>query len=68
MVRLAPNCEGVDRVTHELARDIVMVGRALLNEIVIEHPIVSAQHVVLFRVCALLFADEFKFSKRDTDQ
>ena len=25
-------------MTHELARDIIMIGRALLNHIVIDHP------------------------------
>ena len=37
-------------MTHELARDIVMIGRAPLNHIVIDHPTVSAQHAVLLRV------------------
>jgi pSer/pThr/pTyr-binding forkhead associated (FHA) protein len=50
MARLVLNCEGVDRVTHELARDIVMIGRAPLNHIVIDHPTVSAQHAVLLRI------------------
>jgi pSer/pThr/pTyr-binding forkhead associated (FHA) protein len=49
MARLALNCEGVGLVTHELARDIVMIGRAPLNHIVIDHPTVSAQHAVLLR-------------------
>jgi pSer/pThr/pTyr-binding forkhead associated (FHA) protein len=49
MARLVLNCEGVDLVTHELARDIVMIGRAPLNQIVIDHPTVSAQHAALLR-------------------
>jgi pSer/pThr/pTyr-binding forkhead associated (FHA) protein len=49
MARLALNCEGVGLVTHELARDIVMIGRAPSNHIVIDHPTVSAQHAVLLR-------------------
>ena len=52
MTCLALNCEGVGRVTHELARDIVMIGRAPLNHIVIDHLTVSAQHAVLLRVGA----------------
>src|SRR6267154_2417543 len=52
MARLILNCEGVGRVTHELARDIVMIGRAPLNHIVIDHPTVSAQHAVLLRTGA----------------
>jgi pSer/pThr/pTyr-binding forkhead associated (FHA) protein len=49
MARLILNYEGAGRVTHELARDIVMIGRAPLNHIVIDHPTVSAQHAVLLR-------------------
>jgi pSer/pThr/pTyr-binding forkhead associated (FHA) protein len=49
MARLVLNCDGVSHVTHELARDIVMIGRAPLNHIVIDHPTVSAQHAVLLR-------------------
>jgi pSer/pThr/pTyr-binding forkhead associated (FHA) protein len=49
MSRLVLNCEGVGIVTHDLARDIVMIGRAPLNHIVIDHPTVSAQHAVLLR-------------------
>jgi predicted component of type VI protein secretion system len=50
MDRLVLNCEGVGLGTHELARDIVMIGRAPLNHIVIDHPTVSAQHAVVLRV------------------
>jgi pSer/pThr/pTyr-binding forkhead associated (FHA) protein len=49
MARLILNCEGVGLGTHELARDIVMIGRGPLNRIVIDHPTVSAQHAVLLR-------------------
>ena len=34
----------------ELGRDIIMIGRAPLNQIVIDHPTVSAQHAVLLRI------------------
>jgi len=44
MARLTLNCEGVSLVMRELARDIVMIGRAPSNHIVIDHPTVSAQH------------------------
>ena len=50
MARLVLNCQGVDLVTHELVRDIVMIGRAPSNHIVIDHPTVSAQHALLLRV------------------
>ena len=50
MARLILNCEGVGLVMRELTRDIVMIGRAPSNQIVIDHPTVSAQHAVLLRV------------------
>jgi pSer/pThr/pTyr-binding forkhead associated (FHA) protein len=49
MARLILSCEGVDLVMRELARDIVMIGRAPSNQIVVDHPTVSAQHAVLLR-------------------
>jgi pSer/pThr/pTyr-binding forkhead associated (FHA) protein len=52
MARLILNCEGVGLVMHELGRDIVMIGRAPSNQIVIDHPTVSAQHAVLLKTGA----------------
>jgi pSer/pThr/pTyr-binding forkhead associated (FHA) protein len=52
MARLILNCEGVGLVMRELGRDIVMIGRAPSNQIVIEHPTVSAHHAVLLRTGA----------------
>ena len=52
MARLILSCEGVDLVMRELARDIVMIGRAPSNQIVIDHPTVSAQHAVLLKTGA----------------
>ena len=49
MARLILNCEGVGLVMRELGRDIVMIGRAPSNQIVIDHPTVSAHHAVLLR-------------------
>ena len=49
MARLILNYEGVGLVMRELARDIVMIGRAPSNQIVIDHPTVSDQHAVLLR-------------------
>jgi hypothetical protein len=57
MPRLILNREGVDLVMHEVVRDIVMIGRAPSNHIVIDHPAVSAQHAILARV-----ADDYLFS------
>jgi pSer/pThr/pTyr-binding forkhead associated (FHA) protein len=50
MPRLILNREGVDLVMHEVVRDIVMIGRAPSNHIVIDHPAVSAQHAILATV------------------
>ena len=52
MARLILNCEGVGLVMRELDRDIVMIGRAPSNQIVIDHPTVSAQHAVLLKTGA----------------
>jgi|SRR5947208_5101039 len=49
MARLVLNCEGVGLVMRELGRDTVMIGRSPLNQIVIDHPTVSAQHAALLR-------------------
>ena len=49
MARLILNCEGVGLVMRELGRDIVMIGRAPSNQIVIDHPTVTAQHALLLR-------------------
>src|SRR5213592_3704823 len=50
MARLVVNREEVDLVTHELTRDVVTIGSAPLNHIVIDDPAVSAQHAILARV------------------
>lgn len=48
--RLLLNCEGVDLPPQDLFGDIIMIGRALANHIVIDHSTVSAQHALLLRV------------------
>jgi pSer/pThr/pTyr-binding forkhead associated (FHA) protein len=50
MARLVVNREEADLVTHELTRDIVTIGRVPLNQIVLDHSTVSAQHAMLLRV------------------
>jgi hypothetical protein len=50
MACLVVNCEEADLVTHELTCDIVTIGSAPLNHIVINDPAVSAQHAILARV------------------
>jgi pSer/pThr/pTyr-binding forkhead associated (FHA) protein len=52
MARLILNCEGVGLMMRELGHDIVLIGRAPQNEIVIDHPTVSAHHAVLLRTGA----------------
>jgi pSer/pThr/pTyr-binding forkhead associated (FHA) protein len=42
--------KGTHPVTYELVGDIVMIGRASLNDIVIDNPVVSAQHAMLLNV------------------
>ena len=50
MIRLILNYEGSDPPTHELFGDFGFIGRAPSNQIVIDHPAVSAQHALLLRV------------------
>jgi pSer/pThr/pTyr-binding forkhead associated (FHA) protein len=50
MARLVLNREGVGLAAHELDRDVVMIGRAPSNQIVIDHSTISAQHAVLLKV------------------
>jgi len=42
--------DATHRAAYELAGDIVMIGRAPLNDIVIDNPLVSAQHAVLQKI------------------
>src|SRR5207302_10522153 len=49
MARLILNRDGVDLGTHELVPDMVMIGRAPLNHIVIDDSTVSAHHARLLR-------------------
>jgi pSer/pThr/pTyr-binding forkhead associated (FHA) protein len=48
MARLVLNCEG-DVLTHELVGELVTIGRAKLNDIVIDDATVSAQHAMVLR-------------------
>jgi pSer/pThr/pTyr-binding forkhead associated (FHA) protein len=56
MARLILNCEGVGLIMRELGADFVTIGRAASNQIVVDHPSVSAYHAVLLRTgaCYLL--------------
>ena len=47
MVRLVFDCDGVDVLTHELVGDLIRIGRAPSNDVVIDDPTVSAQHALL---------------------
>ena len=55
MARLVVNREGVDLLIHQLRSDVMTVGRAPLNHIVIDHPTVSSQHAILAR-----FGDSYR--------
>jgi predicted component of type VI protein secretion system len=41
---------GTHLATYELVGDIVMIGRAPLNDIAIDNPVVSAQHAMLLKL------------------
>jgi pSer/pThr/pTyr-binding forkhead associated (FHA) protein len=47
MARLVLDCDGVDVIKHELMGDIVTIGRAPSNDVVVDDPTVSAQHASL---------------------
>jgi pSer/pThr/pTyr-binding forkhead associated (FHA) protein len=47
MACLVLDFEGLDVLTHKLFGDAVTIGRAPANDIVIDHPTVSAQHARL---------------------
>jgi pSer/pThr/pTyr-binding forkhead associated (FHA) protein len=42
--------DATHRAAYELAGDVVMIGRAPLNDIVIDNPLVSAQHAMLQKI------------------
>src|SRR6266699_5688051 len=50
MARLVLDCYGVDVITHELIGDVITIGRAPSNDVVIDDPTVSAQHAVLTKL------------------
>ena len=50
MIRLVLNPEGSDLLTHEVRGNVVLIGRAPSNHIVVDHPAVSATHSLLLRV------------------
>lgn len=55
MPRLVVDDEGVDLVVHQLSGDVITIGRAPLNHIVIDQPTVSAQHAIVAR-----FGDSYR--------
>ena len=50
MARLILDCDGVDVITHELIGDLITIGRAPSNDVVIDDPTVSAQHASLTKL------------------
>ena len=49
MIRLLLDCDGVDVITHDLIGDLIRIGRAPSNDIVVDDPTVSAQHALMTR-------------------
>jgi pSer/pThr/pTyr-binding forkhead associated (FHA) protein len=47
MTRRLLDCDGVDVITHDLIGDVIRIGRAPSNDIVIDDPTVSAQHALM---------------------
>ena len=47
MARLVLDCDGVDVITHKLIGDVITIGRAPSNDVVVDDPPVSAQHASL---------------------
>jgi pSer/pThr/pTyr-binding forkhead associated (FHA) protein len=47
MPYLVLDCDGVDLITHEVIADLVAIGRAPSNDVVIDDPTVSAEHALL---------------------
>jgi hypothetical protein len=47
MAHLVLDCDGVDVITHELIGDVITIGRAPSNDVVIDDPTVSTQHASL---------------------
>ena len=47
VTRLILDCDGVDVITHHLIGDVIRIGRASSNDIVIDDPTVSAEHASL---------------------
>ena len=50
IARLVLDCDGVDVITHELIGDVIAIGRAPSNDVVIDDPTVSAQHASLTKL------------------
>ena len=68
MVRLILNWKGVDLVTRELVDDFVTIGRAPLNQILIDHPTSINAARRAYESRRLLLAKGFEFNERNTDQ
>jgi|SRR4030095_5150822 hypothetical protein len=50
MARLVFDCDGVDVITHELIGDVITIGHASSNDVVIDDPTVSTQHASLTKL------------------
>jgi pSer/pThr/pTyr-binding forkhead associated (FHA) protein len=47
VTRLVLDCDGVDVIARDLVGDVIRIGRAPSNDIVIDDPTVSAEHATL---------------------
>jgi pSer/pThr/pTyr-binding forkhead associated (FHA) protein len=50
MAWLILNQDGTDLVAHRLLGEVLTIGRAPLNQVVINNPTISAQHAILARL------------------
>ena len=68
MTRLFLDCDGVEVITHDLIGDVIRIGRAPSNDIVIDHPTVSAQHAFADEIAERVSRQRCGVNKWDTDQ
>ena len=68
MPRLILDCHGLDVITNKVVGDVVAIGRAPPNDVVINDPTVSAEHVLLTKPSTGYRPETLKLNKRDSDQ
>jgi hypothetical protein len=68
MARLVLDCDGVDVITHELIGDVIRIGRAPSNDIVIDDLTVSAAARLTNEVAEWVSPQRLGVNKWDTGQ